>query len=208
MFKKEGFLTPYEVCMAIIDANKRLEPDESGGPRRCRRKYALNEFWSFVGSLQHVYLMGKDGTMVMADSHLAQSTLRDKEYGPFLRVSTGILQAEFVYWKDLIKPKWWQFWRWPPFLFSVGRAERFDYIRDRFLGDFAGMAVVFPEAWVTDYFKEAEGENEACEHSARSSEASVSQMIIAAFDAGEPMTRISARERFGPEMGTRSFARA
>lgn len=209
MFKKEGYLTPHDVCMAIFKASRHGAVGRSGQPQGCRWKYATTEFWNFVENLEHIYLMDRDGSLVLADSYLAQSPFKSEEYGPHLRISSGILHGVYAYLARALRPKWWRIWDWPLYYFMLAQPTRLERKVDRdFLGNFAGMAVVFPEAWVADYIKGTGEEDDACESPSRPSEASVAQMIISAFDDGEPMTRITARERFGPEMGTRSFARA
>ncbi len=209
MFKKEGYLTPHDVCMTIFKASRHGTVGRSGPPQGCRWQYATTEFWNFTENLDHIYLMDRDGSIILADSYLAQSPFKSEEYGPLLRISSGILHGVYAYLARVLRPKWWRIWDWPFYYFMLAQPTRLERKVDRdFLGNFAGMAVVFPEAWVADYIKGTGEEDEPFESPSRPSEASVAQMIIGAFDAGEPMTRISARERFGPEMGSRSFARA
>lgn len=173
----------------------------------------LRDFFGLCVSCDKVGILLSSGLVVFADRFFLFSFNMDDRAHRYFSLPDGIvgqgsLSEQFV--DDEIEAEYANksmFYRLIHIPYKLGqKSGSKDSVREeteRDLLGYVGARVIFREVDVQTYLKAMAGDKPE-----PVSEKRCAMLLVAAFDRGEPLIKVSAKEDFAPNLGQRAFLRA
>nr|WP_250809318.1 hypothetical protein [Neorhizobium tomejilense] len=186
MIYKEGYLPPWETRFHFMRVVEDQNPDMDAEEIRAK---GHDLFWEFIETLDHFYLMGPTGEIILATPLLLVRSEGGVGTGAF-DIDVGLIG---IYTPRFIRQglrsfynHWW-----------LSRRARYLF------GKFYGMAVLFSTEQVDEFMKDSEDDDT----SEPTSVSAIAKLIIAGYDAGK-VTRKADVQEYQDRLGPRKFLRA